>query len=118
MKSRKILVLTAFAAVVVAFFFLDLGKYLTLESLKANKARLSDLRDAHAFLFAAIFVLIYVVQTTFSLPGIGQYAYIALTNNDLPKVLGVTLIGAFFIIIANLVVDVLYAVVDPRVRIK
>lgn len=69
MKSRKILVLIAFAAVVVAFFFLGLGKYLTLESLKANKARLSDLRDAHAFLFAAIFVLIYVVQTTFSLPG-------------------------------------------------
>ena len=59
-----------------------------------------------------------LTETTFSLPGIGQYAYIALTNNDLPKVLGVTLIGAFFIIIANLIVDILYAVVDPRVRAK
>jgi len=69
MKSRKILILLVFAAVVAAFYFLDLGKYLTLESLKANRGRLTDLRAAHAFLFAAVFVLIYVVQTAFSLPG-------------------------------------------------
>ncbi len=69
MKSRKILILLVFAAVAGAFHFLDLGKYLTLESLKANRALLTDLRAAHAFLFAAVFVLIYVVQTAFSLPG-------------------------------------------------
>lgn len=69
MKARKILILFVFAAVVGAFYFLDLGKYLTLESLKANRAHLTDLRAAHAFLFAAVFVLIYVVQTAFSLPG-------------------------------------------------
>lgn len=57
-----------------------------------------------------------LTETTFSLPGIGQYAVQAITNNDLPKVLGVTLIGATFIIVANLVVDLLYAVIDPRVR--
>jgi peptide/nickel transport system permease protein len=57
-----------------------------------------------------------LTETTYSLPGIGQYVVQAITNNDLPKVLGVTLIAAFFIIIANLIVDVLYAVVDPRVR--
>jgi len=38
-------------------YFLDLGKYLTLESLKANRGRLTDLRAAHAFLFAAVFVV-------------------------------------------------------------
>jgi peptide/nickel transport system permease protein len=59
-----------------------------------------------------------LTETTFSLPGIGQYAVQAVANNDLPKVLGVTLMGAFFIIVANLVVDILYAVVDPRVRIS
>jgi peptide/nickel transport system permease protein len=59
-----------------------------------------------------------LTETTFSLPGIGQYAVIALRANDLPKVLGVTLIAAFFIVLANLVVDLLYAVVDPRVRIS
>ena len=57
-----------------------------------------------------------LTETTYSLPGIGQYAVQAILNNDLPKVLGVTLIGAVFIILANLVVDLLYAVVDPRVR--
>jgi len=69
MKARKILLLLVFAAVVAAFYFLDLGKYLTLESLKANRVWLSDLRMAHAVLFAAIFVLVYIVQTAFSLPG-------------------------------------------------
>jgi len=54
---------------VAAFLFLDLGRYLTLESLKANRGRLLDLRAAHSFLFAAVFVLFYVVQTAFSLPG-------------------------------------------------
>ncbi|MGZ0145422.1 ABC transporter permease [Kribbella sp. WER1] len=59
-----------------------------------------------------------LTETTFSLPGIGQYAVIALQANDLPKVLGVTLVAAFFIVLANLIVDLLYAVVDPRVRIS
>jgi peptide/nickel transport system permease protein len=59
-----------------------------------------------------------LTETTYSLPGIGQYAVLAITNQDLPKVLGVTLIGAVFIILANLIVDLLYAVVDPRVRTK
>jgi peptide/nickel transport system permease protein len=59
-----------------------------------------------------------LTETTFSLPGIGQYAVIALRANDLPKVLGVTLVAAVFIIAANLIVDLLYAVVDPRVRIQ
>jgi peptide/nickel transport system permease protein len=59
-----------------------------------------------------------LTETTFSLPGLGQYAVQAITNNDLPKVLGVTLLAAVFIIMANLVVDLLYAVVDPRVRAK
>ena len=69
MKVRKILVLLAFAAVVAAFHFLDLGTYLTLESLKANRAALEDLRRAHSVLFAVAFILVYIVQTAFSLPG-------------------------------------------------
>ena len=50
------------------------------------------------------------------MPGLGKYAVDAVVNNDLPKVLGVTMLAAFFIILANLIVDMLYAVVDPRVR--
>jgi len=57
-----------------------------------------------------------LTETTFSLPGLGQYTILAINTQDLPEILGVTLLAAFFIVIANLVVDVLYAVVDPRVR--
>jgi peptide/nickel transport system permease protein len=57
-----------------------------------------------------------ITESVFGLPGIGQFAYQAITQNDLPKILGVTTLGAFFVIIANLLVDVVYAFVDPRVR--
>jgi peptide/nickel transport system permease protein len=59
-----------------------------------------------------------LTESTFSLPGIGRYAIDAIGNNDLPQVLGVTMLAAFFIVIANLLVDVLYAVADPRVRLS
>jgi len=59
-----------------------------------------------------------LTESVFSLPGMGKYAVDAITNNDLPKVLGVTMMAAFFVVIANLIVDLLYAVVDPRVRLS
>jgi len=58
-----------------------------------------------------------LTESTFSLPGLGAYTVQALSSNDLPKVLGVTLLAAGFVVLANLVVDVLYAVIDPRVRL-
>jgi len=57
-----------------------------------------------------------ITEHTFSLNGLGQFTIEAINNQDLPEILGVTMLAAFFIIIANLVVDILYAVVDPRVR--
>jgi peptide/nickel transport system permease protein len=59
-----------------------------------------------------------ITESVFSLPGIGQYAVQAITDNDLPPILGVTLLAAFFVVLCNLVVDVLYATVDPRVRLS
>ena len=59
-----------------------------------------------------------LTESTYSLPGIGKYAVDAIDANDLPKILGVTLVAAIFIIVANLVVDIVYAVVDPRVRLS
>jgi len=59
-----------------------------------------------------------LTEKTFSLPGLGKYAIDAITNNDLPKVMGVTIMAAFFVVIASLIVDLLYAVVDPRVRLR
>ncbi len=52
----------------------------------------------------------------FSLHGLGKYSIDGIVNNDLPKVLGRDPVAAFFVVLANLVVDLLYAVVDPRVR--
>ena len=69
MSAKKIGILAVFATVVVAFHLLDLGRYLTLESLKANRAHLAALRSANIVLFPAVFVSIYIVQTAFSLPG-------------------------------------------------
>ena len=57
-----------------------------------------------------------LTEVTFSLPGLGQFTILAINTQDLPEILGVTMLAAFFIVIANLVVDILYAVVDPRVR--
>ncbi|MEU3354532.1 ABC transporter permease [Streptomyces sp. NPDC037389] len=57
-----------------------------------------------------------ITESIFGLPGIGRLFYGALSTGDQPVVLGVTLLAAAFIVVANLAVDLLYAVVDPRVR--
>jgi peptide/nickel transport system permease protein len=59
-----------------------------------------------------------LTESTYSLPGIGKYAVDAIKTNDLPKVLGVTLVASIFIIAANLIVDIVYAVIDPRVTLS
>jgi peptide/nickel transport system permease protein len=57
-----------------------------------------------------------LTETTFSFPGLGQFTILAIQNQDLPEIMGVVMIAAFFIVVANMIVDILYAVVDPRVR--
>ncbi len=58
-----------------------------------------------------------LTETVFTLHGLGKLAIDAIGQQDLPIILGVTMFAAFFIVMANLVVDVLYAVIDPRVRL-
>ena len=57
-----------------------------------------------------------ITESVFALPGLGQYTIEAISTADFPAVMGVTVLGALFIVFANLVVDVLYAFLDPRVR--
>ena len=57
-----------------------------------------------------------LTEYVFNIPGIGRLAYDSIQNSDLPMIQGTVLIGAFFIIFANLIVDVGYAFLDPRVR--
>ncbi len=58
-----------------------------------------------------------ISENIFSLPGLGSLSVNAVTDSDLPLIAGITLCTATFIIVANLVVDLLYAVIDPRVRL-
>ncbi|HVB11450.1 MAG TPA: ABC transporter permease [Bacillota bacterium] len=57
-----------------------------------------------------------LTETIFSWPGIGRYATISATNVDVPAVMGVTLVAAVIYSLVNLVVDLLYAYLDPRIR--
>jgi peptide/nickel transport system permease protein len=57
-----------------------------------------------------------LTETVFNIPGIGRLAYDAIQHSDLPVIQGTVLFGAFFIVFANLLVDVVYAFLDPRVR--
>src|ERR1700738_4820639 len=58
-----------------------------------------------------------LVENIFSWPGIGQYSFRSATTLDLPAIVGVMLFVALVYILANMVVDVLYGVIDPRVRL-
>jgi peptide/nickel transport system permease protein len=57
-----------------------------------------------------------LVETVFEIPGIGRLNYDAITHSDFPIVQGTVLVAALFIIVANIVVDIAYAYLDPRVR--
>ena len=57
-----------------------------------------------------------LTETVFNIPGIGQQIVLSIRRSDLPMIQGIVLFGAFFIIIFNLIVDILYAYLDPRVR--
>lgn len=58
-----------------------------------------------------------LTENTFSIPGLGQLALTSVKSGDLPMVLGVTLITSAAIVALNLIVDILYTVIDPRVRL-
>jgi peptide/nickel transport system permease protein len=57
-----------------------------------------------------------LTETVFDLHGVGQYAATSINNLDLPPIMGVTLFAAFFIVLFNAIVDLLYAYLDPRIR--
>ncbi len=58
-----------------------------------------------------------ITEQVFGLPGIGRLAVDSVTDADLPVITGTVLVAATFVILANLVVDMAYAVIDPRVRL-
>jgi len=59
-----------------------------------------------------------VVETVFAWPGIGRLLYEGITFRDFPVVQGVVLLGGVMIVVVNLFVDILYAIIDPRIRLE
>jgi len=69
MNPKKIILLICAVLAVGLFFWLDLGRFLTLESLKANRQALVDLFATHTLAMVAGFMAVYIIQTALSLPG-------------------------------------------------
>jgi peptide/nickel transport system permease protein len=59
-----------------------------------------------------------LTESVFDLQGVGQYAAESISKLDVPPVLAVTMFGAFFIVVTNTLVDILYAYLDPRIRLR
>ncbi len=60
---------------------------------------------------------VVVTETVFSLPGLGKTSIDAINQQDLPVIIGIVLFASTAVVVANIVVDILYAVLDPRVRL-
>ncbi|MGH3492103.1 MAG: ABC transporter permease, partial [Sciscionella sp.] len=61
---------------------------------------------------------IILTEDVFGLPGLGQQIYNSIGQQDLPVIIGLVLLASAFIVVANIVVDAVYAVLDPRVRLS
>jgi peptide/nickel transport system permease protein len=81
------------------------------------RAALPSVVTVLGLVFANVLTGAVLVEKIFSWPGIGQYAYTAAVNLDVPAIAGVSLFVAFVYITVNFIVDVLYGVIDPRIRI-
>jgi peptide/nickel transport system permease protein len=60
---------------------------------------------------------VIIVETLFGVTGLGWTVIQAINVQDEPVILGITILAATFVVVANLIVDILYAVLDPRVRL-
>ena len=61
---------------------------------------------------------ISVIEKIFGLPGLGYNALNAVATQDLPEIIGITIVGSFAVVLANMLADVAYAWIDPRVRMQ
>jgi peptide/nickel transport system permease protein len=61
---------------------------------------------------------VIVTEQVFGLNGLGRMSVQAITNSDEPVIIAVVLLAAVFVVVANMVVDLLYAVLDPRIRLS
>ncbi|MBN9608242.1 MAG: peptide ABC transporter permease [Actinobacteria bacterium 69-20] len=89
----------------------------TILSRFALRPALSPVVSLLALVFAYALVNAFLVESVFSWPGLGTYAVDAIRSVDTPAIAGVTLLIAVIYVVANLVVDLIQAAADPRVRL-
>jgi peptide/nickel transport system permease protein len=83
----------------------------------ALRAGLTPIMTAAGLDLAGLLGGVVITEQVFGLPGLGNLALNSVLAADLPVIAAVVLVAGAFIILANLVVDLLYAVIDPRVRV-
>jgi len=81
------------------------------------RAALPSVVTVLGLVFANVLTGAVLVEKIFSWPGVGQYAYNAAVNLDVPAIAGVSMFVALVYVTVNFVVDVLYGVIDPRIRV-
>jgi ABC-type dipeptide/oligopeptide/nickel transport system permease component len=69
-------------------------------------------------LLAALVTGSFVIEYIFAVPGMGKYFITAVTNRDYPLIMGVTLVYTALVVFANVFVDVIYTMLDPRVEVQ
>ena len=84
----------------------------------ALKNALNPVVTAISGWFAGLMAGAIFIERIFNWKGIGNEVFEALNNNDLPVVMGATLIFASIFVLTNIFVDIIYGILDPRVRIK
>jgi ABC-type dipeptide/oligopeptide/nickel transport system permease component len=67
-------------------------------------------------MFAAITTGTFVTELVFAIPGMGRYFVTSISNRDYPVIMGTVLLYQVFLVVCNLIVDVIYGYLDPRIR--
>lgn len=128
--SLALLFMAAYVRITRAFVIESLGEdYIRTARAKGLKGRVIVVKHAlRAALtplvtmagidFATLLTGAIITETVFNLNGLGRMAVYANINYDLPVLVALVLVSGFFVITANIVVDILYAVIDPRVRLR
>ncbi len=81
------------------------------------RAALPSVVTVLGLVFANVLTGAVLIEKIFSWPGVGQYAYQAAVNLDVPAIAGVSLFVAFVYVTVNFIVDILYGIIDPRIRV-
>jgi peptide/nickel transport system permease protein len=84
----------------------------------AMKLAWNPVAAALALVFGYSLVNTFLVEAIFDWPGLGSYAAASISTLDTPAILGVTLFVALAYVVANLIVDIVQAAIDPRIRLR